>query len=376
MTSVGIVGSGISGLQLALFLQHFGLDATVYAEKTPAEMRDGRLPNTVARFSRSQARERLVGADQCDPGGGGAVGSGYIWIKGDPPLQFRGDLREPASFVDFRVYLPGLLETFAAKGGTVRFGRIGPDDLPALAATHDVVVVATGAKSLTEIFPRVAERSPYDGPQRRLMAGLFRGIAQADPVGLTLAFSSAGEVFQAQFYSVEGAVPSLLVEAIPGGPMEPIATMPYEEDPARFEAALLELLAEFATPVYDRIDRKAFGLTRPVDLLQGAITPTVRQAWAPLDGGTFALAVGDTWIQNDPVVGQGANLGSDSAWVMAEAISGASWFDERFCREVEERMWDFARPVTEWTNAALQPPPPHVVGISSPPPSRKRWPTA
>jgi hypothetical protein len=97
--------------------------------------------------------------------------------------------------------------------------------------------------------------------------------------------------------------------------------------------------------------------------LQGAITPVVRRAWVRLDSGTYAMAVGDSWILNDLVLGQGANLGSTCAEVMAQAIRGATRFDESFCRETESRMWAFAGPVTEWTNAMLQPPPSHVVGL-------------
>jgi hypothetical protein len=32
-------------------------------------------------------------------------------------------------------------------------------------------------------------------------------------------------------------------------------------------------------------------------------------------------------------------------------------------RAVEARIWEYARPVTEWTNAALHPPAPHVMDV-------------
>ena len=38
-------------------------------------------------------------------------------------------------------------------------------------------------------------------------------------------------------------------------------------------------------------------------------------------------------------------------------------YDELFCRQLEERMWLMAGPVTEWSNAFLQPPPAHVLDI-------------
>jgi 2-polyprenyl-6-methoxyphenol hydroxylase-like FAD-dependent oxidoreductase len=37
MTSIGIVGSGIAGLHLGLFLRQHGISATIYADRTPDE---------------------------------------------------------------------------------------------------------------------------------------------------------------------------------------------------------------------------------------------------------------------------------------------------------------------------------------------------
>jgi 2-polyprenyl-6-methoxyphenol hydroxylase-like FAD-dependent oxidoreductase len=73
--------------------------------------------------------------------------------------------------------------------------------------------------------------------------------------------------------------------------------------------------------------------------------------------------VGDAWVVNDPVTGQGANLGSHSAFVLADEIIAGPPYDEAFCRRAEARMWEFAQPVTEWTNAFLQPPPPHALAV-------------
>jgi hypothetical protein len=144
-------------------------------------------------------------------------------------------------------------------------------------------------------------------------------------------------------------------------------TLRYDDDPAAFEALLLDLLREHAPRVFARIDRAEFGLTGPLDLLQGAITPTVRRGFAPLGTGRYALAIGDVHVLNDPILGQGANAASYAAWTAGEAIEHAARlggpFDEAFCRAVEARIWEYARPVTEWTNAALHPPAPHVLEV-------------
>ena len=44
---------------------------------------------------------------------------------------------------------------------------------------------------------------------------------------------------------------------------------------------------------------------------------------------------------------------------MGDGRSDAGEFDEEFCRQVEQRMGEFALPVSDACNARLQPPPPH-----------------
>ena len=363
MSDIAIVGTGISGLHLALTLQREGVETTLYAERTADQIRAGRLPNLVCRFEHTRARERGFGADHWPLPGFETV-CAHIALGGEQPLAFRGDLRHPASFVDFRLYLARLLEDFEQRGGRVVTGPLTAPDIVGLGRRHRLVAVASGRDSVEELFPRDPARSPYTAPQRVLCAGLFRGIGFPSPVGLSINLSpGAGEVYQSPFWSFEGEVSGLLFSAVPGSPLEALAHLRYEEDPAGFDRMALRLLREHAPAIAERVDPRQFHLTRPLDLLQGAITPTVRHGWARLDGGAFAVAVGDAWVVNDPLTGQGANLGSHCAAVLARSIVEDLAFDEQFCRGVERDMWSFAGPVTAWTNASLQPPPPHVIDL-------------
>jgi hypothetical protein len=87
------------------------------------------------------------------------------------------------------------------------------------------------------------------------------------------------------------------------------------------------------------------------------------RAWAALPDGRVAIAVGDAWITNDPLTGQGANIASHCAWTLAAAIAGGGPFDETFAMRVEDAMWSYAGPATALTNAFLQPPPEHVLAL-------------
>lgn len=363
MSDIGIVGAGISGLHLALRLRQAGISTTLYAERGPDEIASGRPTNMVARFDNTVARERELGVAHWDSPELGTYGVNFD-ATGES-LGFFGRLSRPCSAVDFRTYLPRLMADYTERGGVMEI--LAPDaaTVAGLAPRHDLVVVASGRRSVTEMFPRDPSRSPYSRPQRVLTVGLYRGIERTPENWVHYQLvPDAGEIFAIEFVApfLDGVITGINVEAIPGGPLEHLAGLSYQR--GEFERALLEVLAEHAPPLRERVDEREFSLARPLDLLQGSITPTVRHGWAELPDGKYAVAVGDAWVVNDPIVGQGANLGSRTAFVLADAIiSGNPPYDESFCRKIETQMWECARPVTEWSNAFLAPPPPHALEL-------------
>lgn len=362
MADIGIVGAGIAGLHLGLFLRQHGVAATIYADRTPGQIRAGRLLNNPVRFAHTRARERALGVEhwaEVAP----ELATVSVAVGGEHPLAFTGRLAVPGSYVDMRLYEPALLEDFAARGGEVVLGAVTAEGLAGLSERHDLVVVAAGRGSLAELFPRVAARSPYDRPQRLLCLGYFEGIA-ADPHDVAFVIAPGyGEVFLTTTYAEGGPRTAVLVEAIPGGALEILARMRYEDDPRRFEATMLALLRQHAAPIAERIDPAAFRLTRPLDLLQGAVTPTVRESYTRLPNGRHAIAIGDVQLVNDPLAAQGGNTASYAGWTLGEAIVGGFSPGEEFCRRVAERIWLYAGPVTALSNFLLESPPPHLLAM-------------
>jgi 2-polyprenyl-6-methoxyphenol hydroxylase-like FAD-dependent oxidoreductase len=362
VSSIGIVGTGISGLTLALMLQQQDVDAVVYTDRTADELRGGRLPNTVVRYGGTIPRERSLGVNHWD---GIELGSERIYFSAvGAPISFSGPMPNGGSCVDFRMYLPQLVEDFEERGGPVVIGPTGRDDLVRLAEIHDLVVVASGRDVTAALFPRDADRSVHSVPQRLVCAGFWHGVEQLDRPGVTYSLApGVGEMFHAPFLSRDGVVSAVLVEALPGGPLAPLVETRYEDDPTAFEALMLRLLRDHAPSVFERVTASEFHLTGPLDLFQGALTPTVRRSSCELTPRTFAVAVGDAWIVNDPITGQGANLGSACAAELASSIVEHDVYDEQFCQEVDRRLWAIAEPVCRFTNAFLEPPPPHVLQI-------------
>jgi len=363
MKNIGIVGSGIAGLHLGLFLQKHGINATIYSDKSPDQIRAGRLSNFVVRFEHTRERERALGVVHWEYPDFGVFGV-EMHIGIDPPLVWRGSLKRPASSVDMRIYQSALLEDFATRGGEVRFGALESNDVVRLSEQYDLMVVASGRGSLAEMFPRDPARSPFTQPQRLLTGAFFRGIGFPDQLRVIYCISPGnGEIFQAPFTTFNGRVCSILFECIPGQALEVLMHMRYENDPQKFDATVMELLRKHAPPIYQRVNPKEFGVLRPLDLLQGGITPTVRNGYTPLGNGKFAMALGDMHMLNDPIIAQGANSASRCAWLLGETLLQDRKIDETFCRETEQKLWEAGRAATEWTNMVLQPAPPYVLEV-------------
>ncbi|WP_327233676.1 hypothetical protein OG349_06515 [Streptomyces sp. NBC_01317] len=358
MPDIAIVGAGISGLHLALRLQQTGITTTVYTERSAEEVAAGRPSNLPVRFGRTRQRERDLGVAHWDQPENDTHGVNLV-APGDPGIHFFGRLDEPASGIDFRLYLPRLTADYQERGGRVEPLRPEVAEIDRISRHHDLVVVASG-RAATGLFPRDPARSPYTEPQRVLTAGLFRGIAPSDPGWIHFQVTEVGEIFSTRILTADGPVHGMVVEALPGGPLEQLAAYDHAKDQSGFERTLLKLVADHAPELRERITESDFGLARAGDVVQGGITPTVRESWATLPSGRIALALGDAWVVNDPLTGQGANLGSRSAFALAALITDGPPFDEVFARRVADRLWGIAEPVVAWSNLNIGPPPEHL----------------
>jgi 2-polyprenyl-6-methoxyphenol hydroxylase-like FAD-dependent oxidoreductase len=110
MKNIGIVGAGIAGLHLGLYLQQHGIQATIYTDQSPERLRQSRLMNIVGRAAHTRARERRLGVDHWERSPDRTHMS--LFVGGERPLTVQGTFDQPISMVDMRMYLCAAVERF------------------------------------------------------------------------------------------------------------------------------------------------------------------------------------------------------------------------------------------------------------------------
>jgi 2-polyprenyl-6-methoxyphenol hydroxylase-like FAD-dependent oxidoreductase len=353
---IGIVGAGVGGLHLALYLQKHGVDAVIITDREPHDYRHSRLLNTVAHHHVTIAREKYLGIEHWSkPELFYAYHDHYFNFP--EPLRFRGDFTSPSRAIDYRIYLPVLMEDFMRRGGRIEFRKIEEDDISALVDRFELLVVSTGKGGFGQFFPYRPDLTPFTQPQRRLCVGLYNGVRHNNPMNVTLSVSPGhGEMIVIPTLTFDGIATALLMENVPDGDMAELATLNYAQDREHFLRTLLAKLEKHHPTTLDRIDTARFDLAQEQDLLQGGVVPTVRNTTFEFPDGKCAIALGDVHSVVDPMMGQGANMASYAAFVLGEEIVASDALDVRFCEKVDLRRQDRVLAASRWTNMMLAPP--------------------
>lgn len=260
MPDIAIVGTGISGVQLALRLQQAGATTTMYAERSMAELAAGPPLNLVVRFEHSRQRERDLGVSHWSSLDSDVYAINFA-AEGEHPLGFMGRLDQPGSGVDFRIYLPRLVEDYVERGGELKVGDLDIAAVEALAQRHDLVVVAAGRNGFSGLFPRDEQRCEFSEPQRRLTAAFWHGIAPSDPSWVQFQLvPGLGEIFCTKMLTADGPLHGMAIEGLPGSPLEALSRVDHRQDQRAFEKTVLDLVTEYAPGLRARIDEREFGL--------------------------------------------------------------------------------------------------------------------
>ncbi|MET1034259.1 MAG: styrene monooxygenase/indole monooxygenase family protein [Arthrobacter sp.] len=357
MKNIGIIGAGVAGLHLGLQLRQNGIPVTIYTNRTSEQVREGRVMNSVAHMHVTLDLESDLGIDHW-PGDEYRYISHYHYNGWGEERSYAGEFTSPSRTLDYRIYLPRLMEDFTDRGGVIEYRDLSAGEIHALTDVHDLVVVSTGKGEIGAMFPKRADKSPYDRPQRKLAVGFWHGVARRDPNGVEISvIPGVGELLAIPMWSFSGPVMALLFESVPGGPQEVLTDQRFEDDPEAYRELTLEMLRTHHPTVMERINVEEFRIQSDKDILQGGVTPVLREDYVPLPNGKFLLALGDVHLTVDPVQAQGANAAAYSARVVGDAILEDDVFDERFMQKVASRRGERIEAANDWINTMIHNPP-------------------
>ncbi|MGA7974175.1 MAG: styrene monooxygenase/indole monooxygenase family protein [Pseudolabrys sp.] len=364
--SVTIVGGGQSGLQLALGLLPEGFDVRVVQNRTAEDIRTGKVLSSQCMFDMALQNERDLGINFWEAECPNVESIGFTVPapdgSGNKAIDWNGLLDKPAQSVDQRVKIPGWMAEFQKRGGTLEIKEAGVADLERYANESDLVVVASGKGDVGKLFERDAEKSPFDKPQRALALTYVTGMVPR-PVHSAVCFNlipTVGEYFVFPALTTTGPCEIMVLEGIPGGPMDCWKDVKSPEEHLAKSKWILDTFLPWEAERCRNIE-----LTDANGILSGAFPPTVRKPVGALPSGKVVFGMADAVVLNDPITGQGSNNASKCAKVYMDSIlaRGDRPFDAAWMQQTFNTYWSYAQYVAGWTNALLQPPPPHVLNI-------------
>ena len=366
MRKFTIIGGGQSGLQLGIGLLKAGHQVRIVQNRTAEDVAQGKVLSSQCMFSNAVQHERDLGIDfwsaECPP----VQGINFIVPNpdgsGSKLIDWAARLDSNAYSVDQRVKIPRWMAEFSRLGGQMVIAEAGIAEIETYARQDDLVIIASGKGDVGRLFTRDVEKSPFDKPMRALALTYVTDMTPRQPYS-AVEFNlipGVGEYFVFPALTTTGPCEIMVMEGIPGGPMDCWAEV---KSPAQHLDTALNILKTFLPWEYDR--SKNCQLTDDNGILSGRFAPTVRHPVATLPSGSKVLGLVDAVCLKDPITGQVSNNAAKAAAIYLNRIlnHGDRPFDAAWMQATFDQFWDYAQWVVGWTNMLLQPPPPFILDI-------------
>jgi 2-polyprenyl-6-methoxyphenol hydroxylase-like FAD-dependent oxidoreductase len=357
MRRIAIIGAGQAGLHLGISLVDAGYAVTLFSDRTPEAIFNGKPMGMPILFPDSlQLEQRLNFWDE-EFSGSHLFRSEVIDPEGNLALTVSSPLEKPWQAVDQRLKFFMWMQEFVKIGGELVIRAMTLPDLEECAKNYDLVVVSAGRGSFSTLFERDAQKSKHDKPKRHISGTIATGL-QGDPADLRTSkmtiIPEVGEIVQIPFYSKDKFSAHVIAfEAYPGGAMDQFTHIQNGQE-------LLEMgkkvMQQFKPWYYEAV--KDMQLVDEQAWINGAITPTVRQPIGRLPSGATVMGIGDAVLLHDPLTGQGANSATKMAHLVKQRIieHGNQRFDESWMQRVFDEFWNYAQYTHAFTDCLLSPP--------------------
>lgn len=373
---IAIVGAGQAALCLAVSLQRTpGYEVTFVTDRSAQEIRQGPILASQVLFGPALDGEAAAGVatwtDEAPDIRDLVLTLGTA--QGDaPPATMRAPLEFAARSVDLRLKTSTWLEQLESLGARVLTQHTEVADLEALAAGHDLVVVASGKGALGEGFERDEGRTRAEGATgRELAVALVRPVGR-DVVGdLTVQMRAGeGELFRYPMLTANGVGEVVMIEGITrdgagaggdGAGAGPVA--------ASGLAAALRALRESGDATAEQVlavaaeffPEQATDLAGAVALDEGAVTlgrvrARVNKPVGTLPSGATVLGLGTAVVTTEPLFSAPSNNAALAADYYRTAIvrRGAEPFDDEWKRKTFESFWrGWAKWTVQWVGGLL-----------------------
>src|ERR1017187_4755017 len=364
MRKIAIIGGGQSGLQLALGLLQEDYEVTVVSNRTPEQIRKGRVTSSQFMFHDSLQNERDLGVNfwekECPKTEG--IAFAVPGPDGGRALFWEAKLDHPGQSVDQRVKFAGWAEEFARRGGNLVSEDAGVNELEKYANSNDLVILAAGKGEVARLLETATERSPFSTPMRALALTYVKRMEPRKRF-TAVAFNlipGVGEYFVFPALTTSGLCEIMVFEGVPGGPMDCWGDVKTPEQHLQRSKEILQKFLPWEAERCHQIE-----LTDDMGIVTGRFTPTVRKPICKLPSGKLILGMADVVVLNDPITGQGSNTASKAAAVYMNRIldQGNNAFDAAWMQQTFDSFWNYAQWVVKWTNSLLTPPPPHILQL-------------
>ncbi|MCY1077603.1 styrene monooxygenase/indole monooxygenase family protein [Archangium lansingense] len=365
MANIAIVGAGQAGLFLGFGLLEDGHAVTLFSDQTADAILNGQLPSGMGLFEDAVKKEAALGLtfwEDVMTRGEGAVLE-LINPDGSVGLHIAPPVPRPHRSVDQRLKNSRWMKELERRGASIRIVPLAnQDELDRHVAGFDLVLVATGKGSISTLFSRDAERSPFDRPQRHITGFHVKNFRPELRSGTIRILPGLGEVVITPFYGRENIKGRfLLIEGIPGGPLDYLPrALPGRELLKEVQQNLRGLLPGQLEDLQDA------ELPSEQCWLRGTLTPTVRHPVGRLPSGKAVLGLGDAIMLHDPLAAQGGNNATHMADFYRTRIrehAGQPFTAEWMQRTFDDFWQVYGQYAMGVTAGLLMPPAPHQQAV-------------